>query len=270
MPTLPAINHSASTSSSHTHRSRRHQRLPASLYYGRRRQRKSRNNNNYVVNLSSKPLSRDTINLLSKGLGYAPVPTPPDMSNLNKDLESLARSLRIAHRFRNSRRKASKHPFKPKSQWMPPKASNPKLEDYIEATMAEEPELRTPKPNLSKKEARILQELSKNRDIAIKKADKGSCIVVQDRRSYVSEGKSHLDDTSTYKPLNSDPTASIARNIAELVDSMKESGYIDTYTHAYLLPTDKVRTQRMYFLKKHPRTQCLPNNTTAFVLTPPY
>ena len=63
----------------------------------------------------------------------------PDMSNLNNDLESLARSLR----FRNSRRK--------------------ELEDYIEATMAEEPELRTPKPNLSKKEARILQELSKNR-----------------------------------------------------------------------------------------------------------
>ena len=31
---------------------------------------------------------------------------------------------------------------------------------------------------------------------------------------------------------------------------MKEAGYIDTYTHAYLLPTDKVRTQRMYFLKK--------------------
>ena len=83
------------------------------------------------------------------------------MSNLNKDLESLARSLRIAHQFRNSQRKASKHPFKPKSQWMPPKASNPKLEDYIEATMAEEPELRTPKPNLSKKEARILQELGR-------------------------------------------------------------------------------------------------------------
>ena len=96
------------------------------------------------------------------------------MSNLNKDLESLARNLRIAHRFR-------------KLQWMPPKASNPKLEDYIEATMAEEPELRTPKPNLSKKEARILQELGMNRDIVIKKADKGSCIVVQDRRSYVSE-----------------------------------------------------------------------------------
>ena len=31
---------------------------------------------------------------------------------------------------------------------------------------------------------------------------------------------------------------------------MKEAGYIDTHTHAYLQPSDKVRTQHMYFLKK--------------------
>ena len=133
-----------------------------------------------MVNLSSKPLSRDTVNLLSKGLGYAPVPAPPDRSNLSEDLLALARRLRIAYRFRNSRRSGNKHPFKPKSQWIPPKA-NKMLEDYIEATIAEEPEERTPKPNLSKNETRILQELGKNRDLVIKKAEKGSCIVVQDR-----------------------------------------------------------------------------------------
>ena len=31
---------------------------------------------------------------------------------------------------------------------------------------------------------------------------------------------------------------------------MKEAGYIETYTHDYLHPSDKVRTQRMYFLNK--------------------
>ena len=67
---------------------------------------------------------------------------------------ALARRLRIAYRFRNSRRPGNKHPFKPKSQWIPPKA-NKMLEDYIEATIAEEPEERTPKPNLSMNEARI-------------------------------------------------------------------------------------------------------------------
>ena len=49
---------------------------------------------------------------------------------------------------------------------------------------------------------------------------------------------------NTYKPLDSDPTASITNHVAELV------GYIDSYTHAYLRPGSKVRTQRMYFLKK--------------------
>jgi hypothetical protein len=93
-----------------------------------------------VVNLSSKTLSRDTINLLSKCLGYAPVPAPPDRSNLTEDLEALARHLRITHRFRNNRRQGKKDPLKQKSQWMPPKASNLKLEEYIEKAMAEEPE----------------------------------------------------------------------------------------------------------------------------------
>ena len=113
--------------------------------------------------------------------------------------------------------------------------------------MKQEPEERT---NLCKNETRILQELGKNRDIA----EKGSCIVVQDRFAYISEGSLHLADASTYKPLDYDPTSSIAKNIGELVNSMKELGYLDTYTHAYMLPLEKVRTQSMYFLKKIHKT----------------
>ena len=80
---------------------------------------------------------------------------------------------------------------------MPPKASNPKLEEYIEKTTAEEPKERTPRPDLSKNEAWILQELGKNRHFVFKKAEKGSCIVVQERSTCVAEGKTHLDDSST-------------------------------------------------------------------------
>ena len=35
---------------------------------------------------------------------------------------------------------------------------------------------------------------------------------------------------------------------------MKELGYLDTYTHAYMLPPEKVRTKCMYFLKKLHKT----------------
>ena len=134
------------------------------------------------------------VNLLSKGLGYASVPAPPDRSNLSEDLLALARHIRIAYHFRNSRRPGNKHPFKPKSQWIPRKA-NKVLEDYIEATIVQPTSRR-----------RILHEL------VIKKADKGSCIIVQDRSTYISEGSSHLADASTYK---SNPTASIDKNIGE-------------------------------------------------------
>ena len=206
-----------------------------------------------MVNLS-KTLSRDTLNLLSKGLGYAPVPAPPDRSNLTEDLEALARRLHITHRFRNNRRQGKKHPFKPKSQWMPPKASNPKLEEYIEKTMAEEPEERTPRPNLSKNEVRALQELGKSKNLVIKKVDKGNWIVVQDRSTYAAEGRAHLADTSTYKPLDSDPTVSIAKGIGEIVDSMKEAGYIDTYTYDYLHPSDKVEHNACTFSRSSTRT----------------
>ena len=58
---------------------------------------------------------------------------------------------------------------------MPPKASNPKLEEYIKKTLAEEPEENTLKPYHSKKEMKILEELGKTRDLVIKKANKGSC-----------------------------------------------------------------------------------------------
>ena len=61
---------------------------------------------------------------------------------------------------------------------------------------AEEPEERTPRPNLSKNEVRALQELGKSKNLVIKKADKGSCIVVQDRSTYAAEGRAHLADTS--------------------------------------------------------------------------
>ena len=118
-----------------------------------------------------------------------------------------------------------------KSQWNPPKASNKKLEKYIEKTLAEEPEERTPRPNLSKNEMKTLQELGKNRDLVIKKGDKGSCIVIQDRSTYAAEGKSHLADTSTYMPIDSDPTASIAKDIGELYS--RQHGRSRLYRHIH-------------------------------------
>ena len=105
--------------------------------------------------------------------------------------------------------------------------------------------------NLSQPEHKALERISKCKDILIKPADKGGCIVVQDTTTYIKEGLKHLhvSDPNTYTRLPGDPTPLLVESIRKLIDSIDELGYVDTYTHAYLNPPQNTRTQHMYFLK---------------------
>ena len=53
--------------------------------------------------------------------------------------------------------------------------------------------------NLSKEEWLPMRGLAKERSIVIKPADKGSCMVVWDRKDYLLEAEKHLSDSSSYK-----------------------------------------------------------------------
>ena len=56
--------------------------------------------------------------------------------------------------------------------------------------------------NLSKFEYKALLILGKNRDIVIKKADKGSITVVMDRSTYLQEGYIQLNNPQYYRKLD--------------------------------------------------------------------
>lgn len=107
-------------------------------------------------------------------------------------------------------------------------------------------------PNLSRSEWRALDGLKKDRSIVIKKADKGSCIVIEDRDSYITEGEKHLADEDTYKQIDSDPTQKIAASINSLISQAHNKGYLSSDMRDYLTHQDpsKIRTQQIYFLKK--------------------
>lgn len=55
-----------------------------------------------------------------------------------------------------------------------------------------------PHSNLTKLERIALKKLKHNTSISIKRADKGSVIVIEDKTTYILEGRKHLDDPSTY------------------------------------------------------------------------
>ena len=105
-------------------------------------------------------------------------------------------------------------------------------------------------PNLSKQELKSLRSLSRNKDLTIKKADKGSCIVVEDTTNYRDNGLSHLQDASIYRQLLGDPTEHMSESIGRFIDDLYSQNYIDRHTHLFLKPPNMPRTQGLYFLKK--------------------
>ena len=53
--------------------------------------------------------------------------------------------------------------------------------------------------NTSKEEWQAIRALADDRIIVIKRADKGSCVVVWDRMNYLLEAEKQLSDTNVYK-----------------------------------------------------------------------
>lgn len=126
------------------------------------------------------------------------------------------------------------------------------LETYLSRVKEDVPNLDHQRPldNLSPEERRAITKLRKNTDITIKKADKGSAIVVEDTAQYILDGKKHLSDTTAYKIILEDPTPGLVNSINRLTREMHQKGFIDHHTRDYLLLEEPVRTQHIYFLKK--------------------
>ena len=145
-----------------------------------------------------------------------------------------------------------KHPFKGQSDLNPPASSNPNLEKYISLTTAALSSLPMPHthPNLSLQELESLNSLKRNKDFTIKKADKGSCIVVEDTSNYIDNGIAHLQDTTIYRKLIGNPTQHMSESIGRFIDDLHSQNYIDKHTHSFLKPPGTPRTQKMYLLKK--------------------
>ncbi len=149
----------------------------------------------HVVNLSSHTLTNGELSVLNRGLNFVPTPPPPKPPSLQRDTNNLARTLRLGLQFRNKRRLPT--PFRQKSSYNPPVSTNPRVENYIHALkvgMAKLHPQKTVPQNLSIRQHQALGNLSRNSDLVIKKADKGSTIVVLNKQDYIDKGLVHLSD----------------------------------------------------------------------------
>ena len=65
--------------------------------------------------------------------------------------------------------------------------------------------IQPPKPNISKEEAKAIQELKKDQERIILATNKGVSMVVMDKEDYIKKSEDLLKQT-TYRELGADPT----------------------------------------------------------------
>ena len=109
--------------------------------------------------------------------------------------------------------------------------------------------------NLTKAESQVKTNLFKNSDIVIKKADKGSAVVVQNRTEYINEGLRQLSDRDFYCPQEENLTISHNTLSKKQIDEMVSHKEISPKTGNFLF-VENPCTAKFYLLPKiHKKTR---------------
>ena len=124
------------------------------------------------------------------------------------------------------------HPYHVKSNWIPQVQPSVALESYLEEVKLQlaEIKLSQPKNNLSLKEREALQSLKRNKDLNVKKADKGSCVVIMDTENKINEGQTLLDNSKHYRPLDEPMVKETQYKVKQLIQELHENKNVDDMT----------------------------------------
>ena len=106
-----------------------------------------------------------------------------------------------------------------KSDWNPPVQPSVALETFLEEVKLElaEIQFKKPKPNLTPGELQALKQLSCDKTIILKKADKGTTSVMMSKESKINEGLALLNEKNNYQPLTQPMVENTTRKITQLI-----------------------------------------------------
>ena len=157
-----------------------------------------------VINISDTHLTQSQTEALQKGLTFCPTPGPPDKSLIWTDFKDFHRRLILKHHFYNDNQlldnndqqlvnflvqnldekensfKETHAPFRNKSTWKPTNThiSLNVFRQAFKTCLLNSKIKKKTQDNLTREQRKGLTELCNNKDIVIKKADKGSAVVV--------------------------------------------------------------------------------------------
>ena len=208
----------------------------------------------YIKNLSDSELTRDQINLLSRGLKFIPTPVVNESHirrQLLNDFKSFARRMRLQFMFHGQNKEP--HPFHMKSNWEPPIQPSVALETYLEEVKTQLAEVKILKTrnNLHHRERQAIKELEQNTNINVKKADKGTTTVIMNKEDKILEGQVLLDQRENYEPLPLPMVTETSQRVKELIKTLYQGSHIDEMTEKWLsLTPNPPRIPVFYTLTK--------------------
>ena len=154
--------------------------------------------------------------------------------NIYIELECFGRKLCLSWHFRNEESITISNPFKKKSTFNP-KGKDAAIELYLSRLEEEIMAINTKLSysNLTKEERLALSLLRDGTSVIIKEADKGSGVVVWDRKDYLKEAEKQLGDKETYEELSSDPVSPLISIVKGCLSRVKKRGDIPNETLEY-------------------------------------
>ena len=96
---------------------------------------------------------------------------------------------------------------------------------------------------------KVMTRLKENENILIKKADKGSNVVIQNKADYKEEVLRQLSESKFYKEINKNLTSSQRKQVQEFIGELYTKKEISEQTFKFLLTGDN-RTSVFYMLPK--------------------
>ena len=206
----------------------------------------------YITNRSTHLITPYEQSVLLKGLKFVPSPqhSPRIIDNAINQTKEIFNKHKFFSRFPYIRPPRT-HPFHLPSTWKAPADLSPPNPPTVRDFFQSHPSVDSTDINLSPEEQRALRSLSDNPHITIKRADKGGGVVILNKTDYVNQIMSeHLNDATTYQPLDHCPTRAIANDTNTLIDFLLCQHHIDEATAAFLRPPSPARTPIFYGLPK--------------------
>ena len=214
-----------------------------------------------VMNLSNYSIQFEELKILGRGLKFCPTPPLHDHGMAKESIDKFFRNANLFLFFsdeNNSHEKIelnSTDGFKHEKLKLPSKFNPPKpnMLEHIQEILTDRilnhnPNRNRPR-NITNSEYKIIENLKENNSIVIKKADKGSNIVILDRNYYIKEAMRQLSDKKFYKECTKDLTLEHHSTIQELILQMFDKKIISEQTYKFLSEGGK-RTSIFYLLPK--------------------